>query len=96
MIARALAAKPSILILDDSSSALDYKTDAQLRSEILAHFPETTIIMIAQRISSVRFADKILVLDGGKTAGFGSDEELMENCEEYRRIYESQHGGEKL
>lgn len=96
LIARALAAKPSILILDDSSSALDYKTDAQLRSEILAHFPETTIIMIAQRISSVRFADKILVLDGGKTAGFGSDEELMENCEEYRRIYESQHGGEKL
>lgn len=96
LIARALAAKPSILILDDSSSALDYKTDAQLRSEILAHFPETTIIMIAQRISSVRFADKILVLDGGKTAGFGSDEELMENCEEYRRIYESQHGGEEL
>ncbi len=92
LIARALAGRPDILILDDSSSALDYKTDAELRSAILKHFPDTTIVMIAQRISSVRFADKILVLDNGEIVGFGSDKELMQTCEVYRRIYRSQHG----
>lgn len=95
LIARALAGRPDILILDDSSSALDYKTDAQLRSAILENFPETTIVMIAQRISSVRFADKILVLDGGRIVGFGSDKELMKTCEVYRNIYRSQHGEEE-
>ena len=90
LIARALAAKPEILILDDSSSALDYKTDAQLRKALLANFKDTTVIMIAQRISSVRFADKILVLDKGRIVGFGSDEELMKTCETYKEIYRSQ------
>lgn len=92
LIARALAASPEILILDDSSSALDYRTDAMLRKTLLEHLPETTIVMIAQRISSVRFADKILVLDSGRVAGFGSNKELMKDCEVYRNIYASQHG----
>ncbi len=92
LIARALAASPEILVLDDSSSALDYRTDAQLRRTLLAQLPDTAIVMIAQRISSVRFADKILVLDAGRVAGFGSDAELMATCEVYRKIYASQHG----
>lgn len=91
LIARALAAHPEILVLDDSSSALDYKTDAQLRRALPQHFPDTTIIMIAQRISSVRFAKHILVLDQGQAVGFGRDEELMRSCEVYRSIYASQH-----
>lgn len=95
LISRALAGKPEILILDDSSSALDYKTDAQLRGAVVKSMPGTTIIMIAQRISSVKFADNILVLDQGRMVGFGSDEELMNSCEVYRRIYESQHGEEE-
>lgn len=92
LIARALAAKPEILILDDSSSALDYRTDASLRRALLENLSDTAVVMIAQRISSVRFADHILVLDGGKMVGFGTDEELMRSCETYRRIYRSQHG----
>ncbi len=92
LIARALAASPEILILDDSSSALDYKTDAELRKTLFENLPDTTVILVAQRISSVRFADHILVLEGGRMAGFGTDEELMQNCAEYRRIYRSQHG----
>ena len=95
LIARALAASPEILILDDSSSALDYRTDAQLRKTLLERLPDTTIVMVAQRISSVRFADKILVLDKGRAVGFGSDRELMENCEVYRNIYASQHAQEE-
>lgn len=94
LIARALAAQPEILILDDSSSALDYRTDAALRKTLLQHMQNTTVVMIAQRISSVRFADRILVLDGGRAVGYGSDEELMRSCETYRRIYASQHGAE--
>lgn len=94
LIARALAAHPEILILDDSSSALDYKTDAQLRRALPEKFPDTTIIMIAQRISSVRFASHILVLDQGQAAGFGRDEELMKSCKVYRSIYASQHEGQ--
>ncbi len=92
LIARALAASPAFLILDDSSSSLDYRTDAQLRKALPEQLPDTTIIMIAQRISSVRFADKILVLDRGEAVGFGSDEELMRTCALYRSIYASQHG----
>ena len=92
LIARALAASPEILVLDDSSSALDYKTDARLRKTLFENMPETTVVLIAQRISSVRFADHILVLDGGRMVGFGTDAELMQSCEEYRRIYDSQHG----
>lgn len=91
LIARALAASPEILVLDDSSSALDYRTDASLRKALVENLADTTVIMIAQRISSVRFADKILVLDGGRVAGLGSDEELMQSCALYRAIYASQH-----
>lgn len=93
LIARALAGDPEILVLDDSSSALDYKTDAALRATLRENYPDTTIIMIAQRISSVRFADKILVLDKGEAVGLGDDETLMKTCEVYRRIYESQGEG---
>lgn len=91
LIARALASNPELLILDDSSSALDYKTDASLRKTLLENYKNTTIIMIAQRISSVKFADHILVLDKGKIVGFGSNEELMETCPTYQSIYLSQH-----
>ncbi len=90
LIARALAANPEILILDDASSALDYKTDAMLRKTLLQNFPDTNIVMIAQRISSVRFADKIIMLDKGKIAGFGSHSQLIQNCEVYREMQQSQ------
>lgn len=93
LIARALAGDPEILVLDDSSSALDYKTDAELRATLAREYPDTTVIMIAQRISSVRAADKILVLDKGRVAGFGDDATLMQTCEVYRSIYRSQHEG---
>ena len=77
LIARALAAHPDILILDDSSSALDYRTDASLRKELGEHFKDTTTIMIAQRISSIRHADHIMVLEQGRVIERGSHEELM-------------------
>lgn len=96
LIARALAGEPEILVLDDSSSALDYKTDAALRKALSENYPDTTIVMIAQRISSVRFADRIVVLDGGKIVGSGTDAELMENCAIYRKIYRSQTGEEEI
>lgn len=92
MIARALAAKPQILVLDDASSALDYRTDAQLRKELHTHFRDTTTITIAQRISSIQGADHILVLEDGKCIGYGSHRELLENCREYQLIYELQMG----
>ena len=94
LIARALAGSPEILVLDDSSSALDYRTDAALRQTLLTHLKDCTVVMIAQRISSVRFADRILVLDGGRAVGFGDDAALMRTCDVYRRIYASQHGAE--
>lgn len=90
LIARALAGAPEILILDDSSSALDYKTDAALREELRKHFSHTTCIVIAQRISSVMSADHILVLEEGKMIGFGTHEELMKTCQVYREIGNSQ------
>ena len=80
LIARALAGKPNILILDDSSSALDYQTDAALRNAIRREYPDITVILVAQRVSSVRNADQILVLDEGRVAGLGFHEELMETC----------------
>lgn len=92
LIARALAAHPEILILDDSSSALDYKTDAALRGELHAHFADTTCIIVAQRISSVMGADRILVLEDGRQIGYGTHRELMETCETYREIEASQMG----
>lgn len=91
-IARALAGHPDILILDDSSSALDYKTDAELRKELREHFTDTTCIVVAQRISSVMGADHIMVLEEGRILGYGSHEELMRDCEVYREIGESQMG----
>lgn len=90
LIARALAAKPEILVLDDSSSALDYKTDALLRHVIRDKYSDTTTIMIAQRISSIMSLDKIMVLDEGKIIGMGTHEELMNNCSLYKEIYDVQ------
>lgn len=92
MIARAIAQRPEILILDDASSALDYQTDAFLRGALREHFSETTTIMIAQRISSVREADHILVLEDGSCIGYGTHQELLRDCETYRQIYELQAG----
>ena len=92
LIARALAAKPDILILDDSSSALDYRTDAKLRKQLKEHFRNTTTIMIAQRISSVMHADHILVLEDGEMIGYGTHEELIEQCQVYKEISRSQTG----
>lgn len=94
LIARALAAKPEILILDDSSSALDYKTDANLRRAIAENLGgETTTIVVAQRISSVMSADLILVIDEGCIIGMGDHDALMQTCDVYREISESQMGG---
>ena len=92
LVARALAARPEILVLDDSSSALDYRTDAEMRRAIRERYPETTLLMIAQRVSSVMQMDKILVLDNGRCIGLGSHGELMERCEAYREICRIQMG----
>lgn len=93
-IARALLKKPKILILDDSTSAVDTATDAKIRSAFAKEIPNTTKIIIAQRISSVQDADKILVLDDGKISGFGTHEELLENNEIYADVYNSQMKGD--
>lgn len=92
LIARALAAHPEILILDDSSSALDYQTDAALRKGLREHFADTTCILIAQRMNAVMHADHILVLEDGEMAGYGTHEELIKTCEVYREIGKSQMG----
>ena len=92
MIARALAAKPEILILDDASSALDYETDRKVRRALKEHFADTTSIVVAQRISSIRNADHILVLEEGRSVGYGSHEQLLESCPSYRQIHELQMG----
>lgn len=96
LIARALAGKPDILILDDASSALDYKTDAALRKALRQNFADTTTVVVAQRVSSVMHADLILVLDEGKIIGKGNHEFLLENCSVYREIRDSQMGGALL
>ena len=93
-IARALLKKPKILILDDSTSAVDTATDAKIRSAFAKEIPNTTKIIIAQRISSVQDADKIIVLDDGKISGFGTHEELLENNEIYADVYNSQMKGD--
>ncbi len=92
LVARALAASPEILILDDASSALDYKTDAAMRKAIRQHHADSTLIMIAQRVSSVMNMDKILVLDNGNCIGYGTHEELLDACPAYRETYEIQMG----
>ena len=89
-IARALVRKPDILILDDSASALDFATDAALRKEISESGPEMTVFIVSQRTASIMGADRIIVLDDGSVAGIGTHAELLENCEVYREIYESQ------
>ncbi len=94
LIARALAGSPRILILDDSSSALDYRTDAAMRQAVRENFPDTTTILIAQRVSSVRHADKIIMLDEGRIVGIGSHEQLMNTCPVYRETARTQMGVE--
>ncbi len=93
LISRAVAARPEILILDDSSSALDYKTDANLRRALAENLTDTTVITVAQRVSSVKNCDVILVLDEGRIIGLGTHDELMEKCSEYKEISDSQMGG---
>ena len=92
LIARALAADPEILILDDASSALDYRTDAKLRKALRENYRHTTTVLVAQRISSLRHADLILVLQDGAVIGAGRHEDLMTSCEEYRHLAEVQMG----
>lgn len=95
-IARALARKPEILIFDDSFSALDYRTDAKLREGLNEQLRGTTKIIVAQRISTIRHADKIIVLDRGEMVGTGTHEELMQNCKVYREIATSQFSASEL
>lgn len=92
LIARAMAANPEFLILDDSSSALDYITDAAVRKAIKRNFPETTTIIIAQRISSIMRLDKILMLEDGQAIGYGAHKELLATCPGYKEIFEAQMG----
>ncbi len=89
-IARALAKKPPIYVFDDSFSALDYKTDAKLRRELREFTEDATVIIVAQRVSTIMNADQILVLDAGRVVGRGTHAQLLESCEEYRDIAESQ------
>lgn len=93
LISRAIAGKPEILVLDDSSSALDYKTDANLRAALSNALPNSTVITVAQRVSSVKNCDLILVIERGVIIGCGTHEHLMENCAEYKEISDSQMGG---
>ena len=93
LISRAVATRPEILILDDSSSALDYKTDANLRRALSEALSDSTVITVAQRVSSVKSCDLILVIEDGEIIGAGTHEQLMESCEEYKEISDSQMGG---
>ena len=93
-VSRALVRRPEILILDDSSSALDYATDARLRHAVAALDFNPTVFVVSQRVSSISHADKIIVLDDGEAVGIGTHDSLMESCQVYREIYDSQTGGE--
>ena len=95
-IARAIAKKPKIFLFDDSFSALDYKTDAVLRKQLNEKLHDATILIVAQRISTILHADQIIVLDDGKIAGMGSHETLMKECEAYQEIARSQLSAEEL
>ena len=93
LISRAIAARPEFLILDDSSSALDYKTDASLRAALREELSDTTVVTVAQRVSSVMSCDLILVLENGEVIGKGTHDELLRTCVEYKEISDSQMGG---
>ncbi len=93
LISRAIAGNPDILILDDSSSALDYKTDSMLRAALKENLKNTTVVTVAQRVSSIKDSDLIIVMDKGNIIGMGTHAHLIEECEEYREISESQMGG---
>ena len=95
-IARALVGKPDILILDDSASALDFATDAALRKAIKEKTKGMTVFIVSQRASSIKHADKILVLDDGRMAGMGTHRELLENCRVYEEICTSQLSREEV
>ena len=95
-IARAIAKKPEIFIFDDSFSALDYKTDVVLRRELKKATKDATTLIVAQRISTILQADKIIVLDLGKVVGMGTHKELLKSCEVYRQIAMSQLSEEEL
>jgi len=95
-IARALLKKPKLLILDDSTSAVDTRTDALIRQALRNELPNTTKIIIAQRVTSVQDADKIVVLDDGKINAVGTHAELLQSCAIYREVYESQNKGGML
>ena len=92
LISRALADDPQILILDDASSALDYRTDARLRKAVGAHHADATTIVIAQRVSSIMNMDHVMVIQDGKIAGYGTHDELFDNCAAYREIFMTQMG----
>ncbi len=92
LIARALYGKPDILVLDDSSSALDYRTDAQLRKAIRENHAPLATIVIAQRVSSIMSLDQVIVLEEGRMIGRGTHEELLRDCPVYREIHETQMG----
>ena len=95
-IARAIARKPAIYIFDDSFSALDYKTDFVLRKELKKYTEDATNLIVAQRIGTIKEADKIFVLDEGKMVGCGTHKELLKNCDVYREIALSQLGEEEV
>jgi ATP-binding cassette subfamily B protein len=95
-IARAIAKNPEVYIFDDSFSALDYKTDAKLRKTLKEELADSTVIIVAQRISTIMNAEQILVLDDGKIVGMGTHKELLKNCEVYQQIASSQLSKEEL
>ena len=92
LVARALAGEPEFIVLDDSSSALDYATDSKMRRAIARNYAAATKVIVAQRVSSVKNCDLIIVLDDGCVSGMGTHDELMANCEEYRAIASTQMG----